>query len=147
VAELPDVLHAKIAEVCAAGDALAGSGKYAEAIARYRTAWMLLPEPREQWTAASWIQVAIADAHFLAGEFAQAIAPLNAALLAGEIGNPFVHLRRGECLLETGRRDEAIQELTRAYMGAGREIFQNEDPKYLNVLRGVLKPPPGQADL
>lgn len=147
MAELPDDLHAKIVELCADGDALAGRGKYADAVARYRTAWMLLPEPREQWTAASWIHVAIADAHFLAGEFAEAIAPLDMALRAGEIGNPFVHLRRGECMLETGNRDEAIQELTRAYMGAGREIFVNEDPKYLDVLRRVLKPPTGQADL
>ncbi len=32
-------------------------------------------------------------------------------------------------------------------MGAGREIFENDDPKYLAALATVMKPPAGQDSL
>jgi hypothetical protein len=59
------------------------------------------------------------------------------------IGNPFLHLRLGQCQWELGNLDRAADELTRAYMGAGDEIFESEDPKYLSFLKTKLKPPPG----
>ncbi len=147
MAELPVHIHDRITSLCAEGDDLASRSKYGEALRHYQAAWDLLPEPRLEWDAAVWIQTAIADAHFLAGEFSRALDALKAALLSGGLGNPFVHLRRGQCLFETGDRDGAVQELTRAYMGAGREIFEPENPKYFETLRGVLKPPVGQDDL
>ena len=33
----------------------------------------------------------------------------------------------------------AADELARAYMGAGTEIFENDDPKYLEFLKTKLK--------
>jgi tetratricopeptide (TPR) repeat protein len=147
MAELPEGLYEQVTDLCAEGDGLAGKGRWPEAIRRYHDAWALLPEPRIEWEAALWIQTAIADAHFLAGEFVLAREPLKLALLAGGIGNPFVHLRRGQCLLELGERDEALQELARAYACGAREVFARENPKYLDALRGVLEPPPGQRDL
>jgi len=147
MAELPDDVYERMTSLCSKGDELSAEGRHEDAILRYRAAWALLPEPKLDWDAAHWIQVAIADAHFLAREFAEALEPLKLALLSGGIGNPFVHLRRGQCLLETGDREEAIQELTRAYIGGRRDVFQGQDPKYLETLRGVLKPPGGQDDL
>ena len=35
----------------------------------------------------------------------------------------------------------ANDELARAYMAAGKAIFDDEDPKYFNHLKTVLKPP------
>ncbi|MGZ6070915.1 MAG: tetratricopeptide repeat protein, partial [Myxococcaceae bacterium] len=91
---------------------------------------------------------AIADAPFLAGEFAAAVDTLeDAKFCPGAIGHPFVHLRLGQCFHETGQRDRALDELARAYMGAGREIFQDQDPKYLADLAKVMKPPPGRDSL
>ena len=65
----------------------------------------------------------------------------------GGLGNPFVHLRLGECCFDIGERDRAADELTRAYMGAGREIFAEEDPKYIEFLGTRIKPPVGQDRL
>jgi hypothetical protein len=50
------------------------------------------------------------------------------------VGNPFLHLRRGEVALEQGDEDVATDELMRAYMAEGRDIFATEDAKYLAFL-------------
>lgn len=51
------------------------------------------------------------------------------------IGNPFLHLRLGQALYERGETDRAADELMRAYMGAGDEIFGNDEPKYFVFLK------------
>lgn len=63
------------------------------------------------------------------------------------LGNLFIHLRLGECAFELGQISRAEDELTRAYMGAGREIFADEDPKYFKHLQTVLLPPPGESSI
>ena len=44
------------------------------------------------------------------------------------------HLRLGQALLEQGEQDRAADELIRAYMGGGPELFERDDPKYLAFL-------------
>lgn len=43
--------------------------------------------------------------------------------------------------------DVAIDYLARAYMWAGREIFDEQKPKYIEALAKVLRPPLGQTTL
>src|SRR5262249_9180277 len=59
----------------------------------------------------------------------------NAMHCPGAIGNPFLHLRLGQCQFELGALDRAADELMRAYMGAGADIFKDQDPKYLKFLQ------------
>jgi hypothetical protein len=58
------------------------------------------------------------------------------------IGNPFLHLRLGQCLYELGDLDRAADELTRAYLGGGADLFDGAD-QYLAFLKTRLEPPPG----
>ena len=51
------------------------------------------------------------------------------------IGNPFLHFRLGQVLYDDAQLDAAADELMRAYMGAGPEVFASEDPKYLQFLQ------------
>lgn len=139
--ELPDDVYEAVKRLCAAGDAASEYAKYAEALALYRRALALLPPPASQWCAATWIFAAIGDTCSLQGDPAQALAAFDAAMEAPDgLGNPFLHLRRGQALFDLGRRDEAANELARAYMLEDEEIFGDEDPKYLQFLRSVLKP-------
>ena len=46
-------------------------------------------------------------------------------------GNPFIHLRLGQCLYELGEVEVASDHLEQAYMNGGGKLFQNETPKYL----------------
>jgi tetratricopeptide (TPR) repeat protein len=137
--ELPADTHEAIARLSARGDEFAHDKKYDQAIAEYQKAWDLLPDPKTEWDAARWLLAAIGDAYFLDERFDRSLAFFTSAIVstAGGLGNPFLHLRRGESLFELGRRDEAGDELMRAYMGAGPEIFKTEDAKYLAYLKTV----------
>src|SRR5262249_30913606 len=129
--ELDDTLHQKIKRLCAQGDQLVESNRLSDALAEYWAAWDLLPQPPTDWEAAIWILAAIGDANFQGGDFVAGKDNLTIALhCPNAIGNPFLHLRLGQCPFELGDLERAGDELTRAYMGAGKEIFQEEDPKY-----------------
>jgi tetratricopeptide (TPR) repeat protein len=119
-----------------AGDALAAQQRYEDAIAAYNKGWALIPEPRNEWEASTWLLAAIADAAFLGGYDGSARKALDYAMTCpGAIGNPFLHLRRGQVLLNQGNNDAAVDELMRAYMAEGEAIFAAEDPKYLAFLK------------
>jgi hypothetical protein len=49
--------------------------------------------------------------------------------------NPFVLIRLGEVLFELGDMEGAKEYLLRAFMMEGSEIFEAEDPKYLEFLQ------------
>ncbi len=145
---LNDSIHAKVTELCRRGDDLMTSKDIQGALREYHEAWILLPEPKEDWEAATWILSAIGDAHFQANDFKHAASAFsNAVRCPDGLGNPFIHLRLGESQFEMGNMEKAKDELTRAYMGGGRELFENEDPKYFRFLESVLQPPPGQQSL
>jgi tetratricopeptide (TPR) repeat protein len=145
---LDDSLHEEISKLCEQGDKLAMSDDYKGALRLYHRSWNLLPEPKEDWEAATWILSAIGDAHYFTGDFANTMAAMSNALACPDgLGNPFIHLRLGEAAFELGDLDRARDELTRAYMGAGKEIFSEEDPKYLAYLNTVLKPMQGNTEL
>jgi tetratricopeptide (TPR) repeat protein len=140
--ELPKAVHAKITALSEQADKLASQEKYKEAVARYGEAFALLPDPKTKWAACTWLLAGIGDANFLGGHYEQAKSALSEAMhCPGGIGNPFIHLRLGQAQLELGNRERAADELARAYMGAGKEIFADEKPKYFEFLKTVLKPP------
>lgn len=146
--DLADSVHVMITNLCEEGDALAKADDSKGALRKYHQAWHVLPEPREEWDAATWILSAIGDAHFSLRDFKNCSAAFASALQCpGGLGNPFVHLRLGESLLELGNIERAKDELTRAYMGAGADIFAAEDQKYFAFLKTVLLPMPGRDSL
>jgi len=128
---LPDDTRDRIRILCADGDELADDEDYPAALAKFWSAWDLLPEPQTEWNAATWILSAIGDVNFLSGDFAAGRDNLAKAMQSpNALGNPFLHLRLGQCNFELGQLDRAADELTRAYMGDGTDIFNDEDPKY-----------------
>jgi hypothetical protein len=67
MAELPGTVYERVAAFCAEGDDLADAGEFAAALAKYWAAWDLLPQPRTEWPAATWILAAVGDANFGSG--------------------------------------------------------------------------------
>lgn len=144
MSDLPDTIHAEITRLSEQGNTLAEAGDCHAAVASFEEALDLLPPPIEQWSAACWLFTAIGDTLFLAERYGEAIQPLlDAVKCAGGIGNPFLHLRLGQTQLELGNEVLAADELTRAYMGAGQEIFEEEPAKYFDLVKSKLKPPVG----
>ena len=137
---LDESRNSEIAGHCAEGDRLAAQGKFRDAMTAYNEAWKLVPSPKEQWEASTWILAAIADAAFLGGFKTSALQALEFAMhCPGAIGNPFLHLRLGQVRFDRDELDSAADELMRAYMGGGAEIFAQEDPKYLAFLGARAK--------
>lgn len=68
--KLDDAIYSKIQDLCAQGDELAKASDFPSALEKYWAAWDLVPEPKTEWEAATWILAAVGDANFLGGDFA-----------------------------------------------------------------------------
>ena len=125
VRELPDDVYAEITRLSREGDEAAVAGRFDDAIVKYESAYALVPESKWDWDASTWILIAIADAHFHAGRFVECSAPLQEVMHCPDaIGNPFVHLRRGQVFYELGDKESAADELARAFLSEGRGMFR-----------------------
>ncbi len=134
--DLPVELAAEIDRLCERGNDLLDEGKLTEAIVEYRAAEALLPEPKTSWEAATWVYAALGDAYYFREDFQGALILFHQAMLPLRgAGNEFLHLRLGQCLFELGQTERAADELGRAYLAGGDEVFEDEDPKYLEFLR------------
>lgn len=133
---LPDALHRRITSITDRGNDLAEKGDTIGALAEFEKALRLVPEPRRSWEAATWLYASIGDCQFLLGRFEDARDSLVEARNCPDgSSNPFIALRLGQTLFELGDFKGAKASLTQAYMLEGDEIFDEEDPKYLAVVK------------
>ncbi|MBO9728103.1 MAG: hypothetical protein J7623_05640 [Chitinophaga sp.] len=133
---LPDDVYEQIEILSEAGNALADEENYDAALEKFKTALELLPAPRHEWEASTWLNASIGDMLFFKGDFAAAAPAFYEALNgpdAHAIG--FVQLRLGECLYELKDETKALEHLMRAYMLEGVEIFAEEDSRYFDFLK------------
>ncbi|HWB58094.1 MAG TPA: tetratricopeptide repeat protein [Chthoniobacteraceae bacterium] len=143
--ELPDNIYQKIEELSREGDSAAEAGDHDRAVSLFAQAFDLLPEPKFEWEAATWLLTALGDTYFLMGDYEDARIVLSHAMHCPDaIGNPFIHMRLGQAQFELGNMERASDELARAcIMGGGKDFFRNEDPKYFNYISSILLPPAG----
>ncbi len=133
---LENKIHAEIEKLCETGDEFAQKGDFFSALKNYWTAYDLLPEPKEEWVAGTWILSAIGDANFLHKDYEAGAANLSAAMYFPDaVGNPFLHLRLGQCQYELGNFEKAASEFLKAYAYEGEDIFKSEDQKYFDSLK------------
>ncbi len=137
---LPQDIAQIVDNLCREGDRFAGIEQFHTAIEKYQSAWSLLPAPAHQWPAATWILLSIGDSYFCQDDFHNgAKFLLEAATCPDGDANPFLFLRLGQCLLEVGRLDEAANVLEAAFRSGGKELFEDEEPKYLQFVQTQLR--------
>lgn len=137
--ELSDEIYNKVQELSEEGNQLADNEKYMEAIHKFADAYRLLPEPKTDWEASTWLLASIGDMwHSLNDHEKSAAAMYDALNSPGGTENPFIYLRLGESLFELGDKKAAKENLLRAYMLDGKDIFENEDPKYFQVIADIV---------
>lgn len=143
---IDETLYARIATLTGEADALAEEGSYEAAMGRYEEALELIPAPKENWLISTWVYTALGDVAFQSGDFPRAHEALeSAARCPDALQNPFVRLRRGQALFDTGDLTKAEEELSAAYRMEGEAIFEDEDPKYLALVkRRLLAVPNGE---
>ncbi len=132
---LSDEIYAEVVRLSKLGDELADSGDLVLAKENYESALELLPGDHCDWEASTWLFVSIGDVQLRLNNLEEAFTCfINAVQCPNGLGNPYIHLRLGQIYFEQGNLDKAADELTRAYMGAGMDIFMEDDPKYLEFL-------------
>ncbi|PSN15207.1 hypothetical protein C7293_08275 [filamentous cyanobacterium CCT1] len=138
--EIDNDIYKNICELSEIGDSHLKRGEYLKAIEQYHKAFDLIPEPFEDYKASTWLLTAVGDTYFLAKDYTNALHALEEAMYCPEaIGNPFIHLRLGQVLFELSNLDRARDELARAYLGGGQEIFEGENPKYYEYLKTFMR--------
>ncbi|RNB92828.1 tetratricopeptide repeat protein [Brevibacillus fluminis] len=138
--QLSDSTFSEIAALSKQGDDLVKAGDPEAGKHKYIEALRLLPENHREWEAATWLYVAIGDVHFQMKNYDKAFKCFfNAVQCPKGLGNPYIHLRLGQLYYEQDNLEKAADELTRAYMGAGIEIFMEDDPKYLAFLETKIE--------
>jgi len=126
-----DKVFDKIEELCERGEEYMEQEKYPRAIKKFWKAFDLLPEPKTQYPAGTWLLTSIGDINFIVRNYKSGVMNLTRAKQFPEAeGNPYIHFRLGQCLLEEGEDEKALKELQQAYDLEGKEIFNDEDPKY-----------------
>ncbi|MBU3107966.1 tetratricopeptide repeat protein [Clostridium gasigenes] len=147
MSHLPEKIYKEITNLCSLGDGLVEEQKYSQALNKYFEALDLLPQPETEWEASTWILTAIGDTNFIMKNYEVGRDNLASAMhCPGAIGNPFIHMRLGQCRYELGEYEKAADEFARAFLLEGEEIFKAEDKKYLNFVKSKLSEPNGGWD-
>jgi tetratricopeptide (TPR) repeat protein len=137
---LPKALADKIELLSEQGNQAMELKKYNEAYKKFISALELIPKPIEKWSESTWLMASIGDVYFQTKDYKQGVKILQDCMYCPDaIGNPFIHLRLGQCQFETGNFDNAANELTRAYAIEGVEIFKDENPKYFEFLKTKIQ--------
>lgn len=125
----------KIDKLCQEANSLIEELKYAKAEELLQQAWDLIPKPREEQYASTWIKTTIGDIHFLSDSYDSALEYFKYAYKCNEgFANPFINLRLGQCYFNLKQIDKAKEYLQRAYMLEGEDIFSNEPKFYFNLV-------------
>jgi tetratricopeptide (TPR) repeat protein len=143
--QLDDAVYEHVTSLSARGNQLFDAGLYEAARQEFEEAWKLLPEPINQWEAATWLLASIGDCWFELNDYQQAHECFRKLLrdeFPDAMGNVFIHLRRGQTALEVGNTAMAAEDLLTAYALGGCEAFDQDDPKYFAWLQANVAPPP-----
>ena len=137
--ELNDDIYDQITDLAEEGDALLSNEKLEEALKKYTSALNLLPAPKSGWEASTWLYTAIGDVHFVAKDYDLALEAYTTVLRCPDgISNPYTWLMIGQSHYEMDQYEKAKENLLRAYMLDGKEIFEGEDTKYFKLIEGLV---------
>lgn len=125
----------KIDQLCSEANKLIENYKFNDANKLLLEAWDLVPTPKENENAATWIKTALGDMFYLNDLYEEALEHfLFAYKCVGGIGNAFICLRIGQCFYNLNNLHQAKEYLQRAYMLEGERIFEGELDIYSDLV-------------
>ena len=138
--ELNEKIYNRICALCETGDAYFEKDKYQRAVEKYQNALSLVPEPKVEWEASTWIYVALGEVYYYCSQYSEAMIYFGEAeKCPGGIENPLINLRLGQCYCECDDSQLAKEYLLRAYMLEGESIFEDEDEKYFELIKDDIE--------
>ncbi|MFD2288247.1 tetratricopeptide repeat protein [Pedobacter petrophilus] len=143
--ELPDEIYDKITALSEKGDQYAEHEQFTSALKQYEEALALLPEPKMEWEAATWLYVAIGDAWFNKQKLNEAMDAYQKVLMSPDgTGNPYVWFSIGQIYFEQENYEKAKTHFMSAYMLDGTEIFEDENPEYFKLIKEETEKAPDE---
>ena len=137
--ELPADIYEKLTALAEQGDEYEEQEDFAQALAAYNEALALLPEPKQEWEAATWLYTAIGDAHINQHDWDEGLVAFQQALASPEgTENPYIWFSLGQIFFEQVNLEEAKMHFSKAHELDGEEIFQDENPAYLALVQGDI---------
>ena len=135
--DLESELKAQVVELCNKAVEAQEEERFHASNRDLQKVYDLLPEPKNEWKAYSWLISIMADNHFEQDEYIAAFKKLEEVftLDAESTENAYLCLRRGQCALELEHDELAKQFLTRAFELEGKELFEDEHSKYLKLAK------------
>jgi len=138
--EIPDEIYDKIEKWSEEGNNFFEREQFTQALKKYKAALKLVPEPKSDWEASTWLYTSIGDVHFSENDFDKAKENYYSALNCPDGHNPYVNLSLGQTLYELEESETSRKFLLLAYMSEGNEIFEDEDPKYIGHITDLIEP-------
>ena len=136
--KVSEQLQSESDELAEEGNKYFDNNEYDKALEIWKRALDLIPEPKKRISETVWFLTSIGDIYFLQGKYEEAFDNFEDARnnLSGEgINNPFILLRLGQSAFELEKKELATENLLRAYMLEGKEIFEEDDKKYFEFLK------------
>lgn len=129
-----------VQNLCTDSEECFRNSDYSAALELYREAESLLPTEIEDHPEATTVLTAMADCYFHLEQFEEADAVLRRVIRCpdGSV-NSFIRLRRGQVALKLGRKDQAYQELTCAFMNEGDRIFEGESAEFQPIFDEIIE--------
>lgn len=139
--EISEQLQSELDKHSEEGNKYFDNNEYDKALKIWKKALELIPEPKKNFSESVWFLTSIGDIYFMQGKYEEAFNNFEDAKnnLSGDgINNPFILLRLGQSAFELGKKDFATENLLRAYMLEGKEIFEEDDKKYFEFLKSNI---------
>ena len=137
--ELSDKIFDRISELSDEGDYLLENEKLDKALEKFQEALALVPIPKTDWEASTWLYAAIGDSFFIKEDFEKSLDNfLNAYNCPNGIDNPYVNLKIGESYFELEDLEKAKEFLLRTYMLVGKIIFEDEKEEYYALIEPLI---------
>lgn len=136
--KVSEQLQSELDELAEEGNKYFDNNEYDKALEIWKRALDLIPEPKKRISETVWFLTSIGDIYFLQGKYEEAFDNFEDArnnLSEEGINNPFILLRLGQSAFELEKKELATENLLRAYMLEGKEIFEEDDKKYFEFLK------------
>ena len=135
---LSDEVAAQLEVLSDEGNEYFDEEEYDKAIAVWKQALALIPNPQHAFLESFWLESAIGDAYFMLEKNKEAFPHfLNAKSNTKEntYENAFIMLRIGQLYFEANEFENAKEYLLRAYTLDREKIFEGSKEKYLGFLQ------------
>jgi TolA-binding protein len=106
--QLDDKIYNKVIKLCKDGDKFLKKKEYDNAIKKYNEGLELIPSPKNEWEASTWIYSALGDSYYIKEDYQKAKNYFYDAFNCPDAAtNPFILIRLGECLYECEEFEKA----------------------------------------